>query len=251
MDDARMIELLVALHDGLPRQGPGTRAATLRALAMCAHLPPRPALLDVGCGSGAATLDLARATLGPVTGVDLMPTFVDALRARAAAEGLGDRVVAAVADMNDLPFADASFDAVWSEGAIYQMGFDHGLAAWRRLVRPGGYVVVSELSWLTDARPAEIAAWWAAEYPAMRSADENAAAAAGLGYEVVGRLTLPRVGWTEDYYGPLAARLGPFLAARPGDADAAAVVEATRREMDLYDRFGDVYGYVFYALRTA
>ena len=57
--------------------------------------------------------------------------------------------------MADLPFADASFDLLWSEAAAYSMGFFAALAAWRRLLVDGGRLAVSELVWLDRDPPAE------------------------------------------------------------------------------------------------
>ena len=79
--------------------------------------------------------------------------------------------------MNDLPFPDGRFDLIWSEGAVYIMGFDKALVKWRPLAKPGGYLVVSELSWFRPDPPAEIRDFWGHHYPAMRSVDGNLAVA--------------------------------------------------------------------------
>jgi len=55
-------DLFRELTEGLPRQGPGSSEATLRALRMVDGLSSRPRILDVGCGPGAQTIDLARAS---------------------------------------------------------------------------------------------------------------------------------------------------------------------------------------------
>lgn len=249
MNQERLIELLVELHSGLRRQGPGNRASTLRALALCAGLPERPAILDVGCGAGAQTLDLADATGGTILAADLFPAFLDPLRNTVRRRGLGHRVHVLEADMNALPFPEASFDLVWSEGAVYIMGFDNGLSRWRPLIRPRGWLAVTEVSWLVDDVPADLREHWLGEYPGMRTVRENLAAARGLGYEVAGHFALPEEAWTKDYYGPLKPRLAALAAAHPGDEDARAVAATTAREMDLFARHSHHYNYVFYVLR--
>jgi SAM-dependent methyltransferase len=239
---------LVALHRGLPRQGPGHTSSTLRALDACRGLPPAPEILDIGCGSGAQTLDLARATGGRVTAVDLFRPFLDDLDAACARETPAVDVRTVQADMTDLPFDDGAFDLVWSEGAIYNMGFDAGLAAWRRLLRPGGFLVASEMSWLVDDPPDEVAAYWSAAYPGMRSAEANRAAASGLGYDVLASFVLPEAGW-QAYYGPLEARLETYGAEHAKDPVAQEVVATTRAEMALTRRSLAACSYVFYVLR--
>ena len=88
MEDARMIELLVALHEGLDRLGPGDSPSTLRALRLCTELAPKPNILDIGCGTGAQTLTLAKNTDGMVTATDLVPSLLSTVTERVAANGL-------------------------------------------------------------------------------------------------------------------------------------------------------------------
>jgi SAM-dependent methyltransferase len=250
MDDGRMIELLIELHDGLERLGPGDDAATLRALALCVPRPSAPRILDIGCGSGAQSLLLADATDGHVTATDLAPAFLARLGALAEERGLGDRIATCAADMGRLPFAEGAFDFVWSEGAIYLVGFDEGLVRWRPLLRSGGWLVVSEMSWLQPDPPAELSAFWSENYPAMRDVESNLAAARDHGWVPVGHFRLPAEGW-EAYYGPLRARLSAFIRAHEADPEAAAVVAATEHEMALMTRHLEMCGYVFYVLCRA
>jgi ubiquinone/menaquinone biosynthesis C-methylase UbiE len=249
MEEARMIELLVELHEGLDRLGPGDTQSTLRALRLCSELPPKPNILDAGCGTGAQTLTLAKNTEGTITATDLMPSFLSTATERVAASGLQSRVTTQVADMGSLPFAEGEFDLIWSEGAIYIIGFDTGLAAWRRFLKPGGYLVVSEASWFQPSPPEELADYWAEGYPGMRRAEANADAAQAEGWEVVATFNLPDLAWTGGYYAPLRERLEEFRRRHAGDEEALGVAAMTDREMELFDAYSDYYGYAFYVLR--
>lgn len=182
MDTDRLTDLLVALHEGLPRLGPGNAESTLRALSLCEDLPAAPEVLDLGCGTGAQTLVLASAIDGHITAVDLFGQFLAQLDRAAAEQGLEGRIRTRQADMRDPPFPDGSFDLIWSEGAVYVMGFDQALTRWRPLARPGGYLVVSELSWFRPDPPAEVKEFWDLNYPAMRGVDANLAAALAAGW---------------------------------------------------------------------
>ncbi len=248
MDEQRLIELLVELHQGLLRLGPGDDAATLRALALCTSLPERPTILDIGCGTGAQSLLLAGTTRGLVIATDLMPSFLTQLDNNAAYRGVGRHVATCVADMGCLPFAPNSFDLAWSEGAVYLVGFDEGLARWRPLVRSGGWLVVSELSWFTPDPPAELADFWSENYPAMRTVEANLAAALELEWNPIGHFRLPEEGWREGYYRPLKRRLPVFLEAHTTDPEAESVVTMVEREMELMTRHPEHCGYAFYVL---
>jgi len=136
------MQIFFEIHSGLPREGPGDSRSTKRAFALLSDLPPEPHVLDIGCGPGMQTLDLARLTRGQIVALDNHQPFLDELSARARRAGLGSRVQAIYGDMEDLPFPRASFDLIWAEGSIYIFGFEKGLRAWKTLLRAGGYLAV-------------------------------------------------------------------------------------------------------------
>ena len=249
MDEERLTHLLVELHEGLPRLGPGNTESTSRALSLCRHLPAEPEILDVGCGTGAQTLVLAANTTGHIIATDLISTFLADLDKAVVSQGLEDRIEIREADMTRLPFPEKSFDLIWSEGAIYIMGFDNGISAWRRLVKPGGYLVISELSWFESDPPLELTEFWAENYPAMRTVAENLEAACELGWQPIANFHLPVEAWVEDYYGPLQKRIPEFRRANAGDQDALAVADQTELEVSILDRFSNYYGYEFFIFR--
>ena len=170
---------------------------------------------------------------------------------RFEAAGLESQVTTLVADMRALPFPDGEFDLIWSEGSLYLMGFDVGLAEWRRFLKPGGYLVVSELSWFTAEPAEELAEFWEENYPGLRSVEANVAAAGEHGWSVVETFHLPQSAWTQNYFGPLKERLPQFREANAGDEAAEVVLAMTEREMELYDAYPEQYGYEFYVLRKA
>lgn len=249
MDDLR---LLVDLHKDGPRQGPGSEAATRLAVALAGLDGARDLrIADIGCGTGASTLVLARDLDARITAVDLVPAFLARLERAAEEAGLADRITTLAASMAALTFEDAVFDAIWSEGAIYAMGFEAGIRAWRRYLKPGGIMAVSELTWLTAARPAELEAHWQGEYPEVATASAKMAVLEQHGFSPVGYAVLPEPCWTENYYRPMEGRFAAFLA-RQSAADRPAaedIVAAERHEMALYARYKDHVGYGFYVAR--
>ena len=206
------LDLLINLHVRNARQGPGGDEQTSQALAM-AGLTPSPdlAVADLGCGTGAASLVLARDLGARVTAIDAAEPFIDRLRERAEAEGLADRIDARVGFMEELPFAESSLDLIWYEGAIYNLGFAAGVRAWRPLLRPGGVLAVTEMSWTSRHRPPAVATHWAEAYPTMGSVSENLRTLEDEGYRIEGLFVLPPECWWRNYLDPLQAGFPAFL----------------------------------------
>jgi serine/threonine-protein kinase HipA len=238
------------LHSNLPRQGPGSDACTLEALRRLGPLPAAPRVMDLGCGPGCQTRVLARELGVPITAVDLHAPFLRGLEEAAAREGLGHLVQTRCADFGALDDPPGSVDLLWSEGAIYILGWAEGLRRWRPLLRPGGHLSVTEATWLTEDRPPEAVAFWREAYPPMGTVASNCAVAQAQGFEVLDTFPLPQATWWDEYYRPLQARMESLRPLARTDAGLAAVLEETEREIELCARFGSSYGYVFYLLRA-
>ena len=247
----RLFEIFLDVQRGLPRQGPGCEESTRQALALCSDLPDRPAMLDVGCGPGMQTLVLAETLNGTVTAVDLYPEYLGQLQQRAEAAGLAERIEIVAGDMTALPYLPQSFDLIWSEGAAYVMGFAAAFNAWRALLKPAGCIAVSELVWLVPDPPSEAAAFFADEYPAMTDVETNLGAIRSCGYDVLGHFTLPDDAWWQNYYTPLEEKLPALIDRYAGDEEALAVIDMTRREIEMRRHFGQSYGYQFFVAEKA
>lgn len=240
-------EMFWLAHDHLPRQSPGSPATLRTLLSQAGALPERTRIVDIGCGTGAATVPLALTTGGHVVGIDTHEPFLERLRADADAAGVGARVETLAAPMQAIPLPDACADLVWSEGSAYIMGFDTALASWRRLLAPGGTLVVTEAVW-TTADPAPAArAFWDAGYPAMRDTSGTMRAATDAGWTVADTHLLPDSDW-DAYYAPLAARVEQLRREHP---DAGAALDAVDEEIAVRREHGTDYGYAAFILRRS
>lgn len=244
MDD---LQLIVDFHLDGERQGPGSHEETGKALKLSGIDPSEELkIADIGCGCGAQTLDLAQLTRGKVVAVDLFPEFLDVVKHKADEMGVTNKINTLQCSMDELPFEDNSLDLIWSEGAIYNMGFQKGLQAWRRFLKPGGIIAVSEITWLKDKRPAELEKFWNGAYSEMHTEDVKREQMKQSGFELIGSFTISDESWEKNYYAPMLQRIPDFLSRHKADEKAKALVEEEQNEIKLYHKYKDYYGYVFY-----
>ena len=244
MSSDKSIEMLCAIHEDTPRQGPGSRSSTLRALQMVPQLTRRESVLDIGCGTGAQALVLAeRMPRARITAVDIYRPFLDSLSERAAAAGLAGRIETRLGDMGALDDPPGSRDLIWAEGSAFVIGFEQALAAWRPLLRRGGVLGLSEVCWFVDEPPPEAAAAWQRWYPGIRPVAHRLEAVEDAGYRLLGHFSLPSSDWTEEYFAPLDARLPALREQFRDDPQGLEVIEDTRYEHDLYREHEGVWGY--------
>lgn len=144
------------VHSGLPREGPGDNESTRKAYLMLKGLPENPCILDIGCGPGMQTIELAKLSNGRIDAFDNHQPFLEDLKRRAEKEGVSKKIRTVNGDMFALNYENSSFDLIWSEGAIYIIGFEKGLREWRNLLTNKRYLVVSEVSWLKPDPPEEV-----------------------------------------------------------------------------------------------
>lgn len=241
------LELLVDFHLEAERQGPGSTGDTLRALDLTGVSRDSPLrIADIGCGTGGQTITLAQNVEGQITAVDLFPEFLEKLNARSRELGLENKITTLERSMDDLPFSDEEFDMIWSEGAIYNMGFEKGVRDWKRYLKTGGILAVSEITWITGTRPAEIEAHWNNEYPEIDTASGKIRILEENGFSPVGYFILPQESWIDNYYKPMEARFDDFLQKHNNSEIAQNIVEGEKEDIRKYRKFKDYFSYGFY-----
>lgn len=238
--------LICNYFSSIDRQGPGSEEMTKLAISYIKGLSPNSKIADLGCGTGRQTITLAQDTPAQIVALDLFPTFVDKLKSELKTLNLSNRVNAIIGSMDELPFANDEFDMIWSEGAIYNIGFQHGLEYWHRFIKTGGYVAVTEASWLTENRPSEIADFWTDAYPEIDTISNKVKHLQSAGYIPIATFVLPEECWTDCYYVPQKKAQEIFLRNHAGNATAKELVDNMRHEADLYSKYKHYYGYVFY-----
>lgn len=244
------MDLFFEIHKDLPREGPGDSTSTRKAFALIKNLPTTPRILDIACGPGMQTIDFAQLSSGKVIALDNHAPFLKTLQSQTQNHGLAERIALINASMFDLPFTQNSFDIIWSEGAIYIIGFENGLKNWKKLLKSGGFLAVTELSWLKNNPPREAYSYWTKEYPGIHGIGENLQIICAAGYSLVGYFVLPVSSWWINYYTPIEKRLSVLHAQYEGEIEAHKILDDARDEIEMFRKFSEWYGYVFYVMQS-
>ncbi len=250
MSEDQIMSVFFEIHDDIPRGGPGSFESTRKAFLMLAGIPKNPTILDIGCGPGMQTQDLAGLTEGKIIAVDNHLPFLDRLNQAVAHRGLTSRITVMNGDMFALDFDSGAFDVIWAEGSIYIMGFEEALYTWKPLLKESGYLAATQITWLKPDPPEELRSFWAEEYPVMQDIEANLADINRCGYSLVGHFTLPESDWWNHYYTPIQEKLTILQEKYKDCPDALPVLQLEKQEIDIYHKYADYYGYVFYVMQV-
>jgi SAM-dependent methyltransferase len=237
------------VFSSLPRQGPGYSEATGKAWSLLPAVPPRPSILDIGCGTGTQTRDLAALSGGTITAVDIYEPFLAQLAERAEREGLSERIRTRQASMDDLPFDQKEFDIIWSEGAIDIMGFELGLTLWKQYCKHGGFMVVSDMALFDSPAPQELVDFWKPYGVTVFGEEEKAQQIADAELRLLHTFRLEEKGWLEHFYDPMHTVIQKLRKEKGENPECAAVLNALEGEAVMYRKFKKFYGYTFFVMQ--
>lgn len=245
----RFWPIFFELYESLPRQGPGNRDCAARALSFCRDLPPTPEVLDLGCGVGVQSIHIAELISGTIVAIDSHAPSIERLRATTAGRGLSHRISPVVGDMANLDQPLASFDLVWSEGALYNIGIENALRICHGLLRPGGYLAFTDAIWRMENPPREVKASFDSDYPTMGTISDVLATIDNSGFALIGHFTLPDEAWWVDFYTPMEIRIEELRGKYADDDEALVVLDQLAREPAMYRKYSDYYAYEFFVVR--
>ncbi len=200
---------------------------TRKAFKMLPELQ-KPRILDIGCGTGVVTLELARLSNGRVVGIDTDQAALDKLNVKIEQAGLLNRIKTLNCSMRDMRFPDGSFDIIWSEGAIFVIGFEEALNEWRRFIRPEGYLVL---------------------HARLGSIEQRVAMIPTLEYRFIDKFVVPKDAWWDDYYGPLERLIEGLRHKYRNDPKAQVILDKAQTEVDEFKSKPEFHGSVFYVMR--
>jgi SAM-dependent methyltransferase len=247
----RFWEVFLEVYEALPRQGPGNRDCAARAQSLCRDLPSSLSVLDLGCGVGGQTLHLAELTTGTIVAVDRHAPWIERMGRTVAERGLTSRIRPMVGDMAALGLPLESFDLIWAEGVLYNIGIAKALRICRSLLRPSGHLAFTDAVWRKADPPAEVRASFNFDYPAMGRTPNVLAAIQKCGFELLGHFTLPEEAWWDHFYTPMERRVRELRDRYAADDESLAALDQIGREPELHRLYAEYYAYEFFVVRRS
>ncbi len=151
-------------------------------------LPPmdNPSILDIGCGSGIQTIELAKMCNGHITAIDIDVPALALLQRKIKEQGLSHRFSIMKVSMLNLHGLGKTYDIIWAEGSIYAVGFENGIRDWKQLLTKDGFLVVHDENDRVEAK--------------LQIIKKH-------GYKILGQIDVQHEEWEERYYKPLLSIL--------------------------------------------
>jgi len=188
----------------------------------------KPRILDIGCGSGIPTLELAKLSRGEVIGIDIDQPALDKFIRRIEEAGLAERVQAVKCSMFDIDFPDGGFDIIWSEGSIYAIGFERGLRVWKRLLKPSGFMVVHDEQGNVKGKLKQIS---------------------NCGYDLLGYFMLSKEIWWAEYFAPLEKWLAESGTTYADDPKIIGELHQAQVELDMFKKHPERNSSIYFVMK--
>lgn len=196
---------------------------TVKAFRMLPHMN-EPRILDVGCGTGVPTMELARLAVGQIVGLDIDQASLDEFDEKIRRAGLSGRVETVKCSMFEMDFPDEHFDVIWAEGSIFVIGFERGLREWRRILKINGFLVVHD---------------------EIETLGKSLERLSEFGYVLWGQLELPEDAWWAEYYNPLEKRIGELRTKYRDNPDALKLLDREQQDVDRFKKNPELHRSAF------
>lgn len=170
-----------------------------------------PHILDIGCGTGVPTVELAKISHGHIVGIDNDVTSLDLLRSKIKERGLKNQIQVIEESIFTMDFPEESFDIIWAEGSVFVMGFENSLKNWRRFLKPNGFLVFHDEN---------------------RDKTKKMGLITKYGYRLIAQFDLSEHLWWREFYTPLEHLIKESREKYPNDLELINELNNDQIEID-------------------
>jgi ubiquinone/menaquinone biosynthesis C-methylase UbiE len=187
----------------------------------------KPRILDIGCGSGVPTIELAKLSDGEIVGIDIDQSLLDKLNKKIKENGLSNRMRTMKCSLFEMDFPRESFDIIWAEGLQFIV-FKKRLKEWKQLLKPSGYLVLHE-----DGK----------------SLSNKLETIPSCGYKLITYFSLPEDVWWTEYYSSLEILINKLRRKYKNNPEALKLLSKDQNEIDMVKKNPKDFRSVFYIIQ--
>ena len=188
----------------------------------------KPCILDIGCGSGVPTLELARLSKGKIIGIDIDKNAIDKLNIKIKVNNLQERVKVYKNSLFNIKFPSETFDIIWAEGALAPIGFEEALKQWKKFIKPEGFMVlhddIKDKTKKMELIPKQV-------------------------FELIDYFQLPDDAWWINYYGPLEKQIEKVLTINKNHPQVLKAIKSYQDEVMACKKKPEDFRSIFYVLK--
>ncbi|MBD3198163.1 MAG: methyltransferase domain-containing protein [Candidatus Lokiarchaeota archaeon] len=149
-----------------------------------------PNILDVGCGSGVPTIELAKLSSGHITGIEINREELHKLEKKIKDSDIGNQVKTIYGSLLEYEFPQNYFDIIWAEGVFHIIGFAKSFKKCYEILKKGGFLVLNT------------------QITKMQEVQDKINT---YGYEFFNKYELPNEVWWNEFYKPLEEEINNLI----------------------------------------
>ena len=169
----------------------------------------KPKILDIGCGTGESTLEIARLSKGDITAIDIDEKSIRVLKEKISKSNFSHQIQVITCSIHEMTFSNNSFDIIWMEG-IQFINFKTRLNLCSPLLKPNGYLVIHE---------------------GQENIKSKINSLKDFDYCLYSRFDLPNSTWMSEYYQPLEKSILEFIIQFPDKSSKMEQIDEIIREI--------------------
>lgn len=239
-----LFSYFIPFIDGL---APHSYFSTQKALSFIegSSLSKMKKIADFGCGLGFQSVTLSEISGANIIALDDNELLIRNFKEELIIQKLNKSITPQLIDFEQLPFKEEELDMIWSESLISTFGFRNAINRWNKYVKKDGYIVVCAYCWLKDNPPPILRDFWYESGQEIDILSNRILQMEASGITPTAHFIMPEECWW-NYYSPIDANIDAIIEKHQHNTELLMFKKELDYEIDLFEKYGDYYGYVFF-----
>lgn len=219
--------------------------STQKALSFIKSLNRIKKVADIGCGKGYQSIAIYEMIKSKIIAIDHRSEYIRNFQKDLKTQGLDKYIFPLCCQLDNLPFDESELDLIWAESITNEISFKSALYNWNKYLKQGGYIAICAYCWNEENPPEKVV-----EFFYENKIDINSISARILGitqadFVPTAHFIMPEECWW-NYFCPIDIYEDEILKKYPNNIDVRKFVKSVNSEIELFEKYGDSYDYVFF-----